>query len=98
MNDVIGIALITNNSDNLAMTDYLTTVGFQIVSDKGGVTILANNDQFIELHGSEDQRSPAVYKYIIRLNEPVRPMEEIIGISRVHCEGTTATWYFLEHP
>lgn len=98
MNDVIGIALITNHSDNLAMTDYLTTVGFQIVSDKGGVTTLANNDQFIELHGSKAQRSPAIYKYIIRLNEPVRPMEEIIGNSRIQCEVTTATWYFLENP
>lgn len=98
MNDVIGIALITNHSDSRAMTDYLTTVGFQLVAEKGGVTTLANNDQFIELHRSEDQRSPAIYKYVIRLNEPVQPVDVIIGSSRIHCEGTTATWYFLEHP
>lgn len=53
--------------------------------------------KFIELHRSEDQRSPAIYKYVIRLNEPVRPSDVIIGNSRIHCEGTTATWYFLEH-
>lgn len=98
MNDVIGIALTANHIDNLAMTNYLKTVGFQMVSENGGVTTLSNNDQFIELHGSEDQRSPAIYKYVIRLNEPVQPMEEIIGNSRIHCDGEIATWYFLEHP
>lgn len=98
MNDVIGIALTANHADNLAMTNYLKTVGFQLVSENGGVTTLSNNDQFIKLHGSEDQRSPAIYKFVIRLNEPVQPMEEIIGNSRIRCDGEIATWYFLEHP
>lgn len=94
MNDVIGIGLTLNPVDSLAIISYLNIVGFEAVSEQNGLTRISNNDQFFELHFSESQKSPTINSYFIRLNESVEPTTEIIGRSRIECNGKLAIWYF----
>lgn len=94
MNDVIGIGILLSPEDSLAMLRYLNTVGFAAVSEQNGLTKVSNNDQFFELHFSRDTKFPTIKRFYIRLNEPVEPIIEIIGNSRIECEGRLAIWYF----
>lgn len=94
MSDVIGIGIRLNPDDSLAMVSYLNTVGFAAVSEQNGLTRVSNNDQFFELHFSGDKKLPTINRFYIRLNEPVEPIIEIIGNSRIECDGKLAIWYF----
>ena len=94
MNDVIGIGLSVHPVDSLAIVDYLKVVGFETISAQNGLTRISNNDQFIELHFSESPLLPTINRYFIRLNKSVEPTTEIIGHSRIECDGKLAIWYF----
>lgn len=94
MNDLIGIGLSANPDDSLAILGYLNLVGFEAISWQNGLTRISNNDQFIELDLSKDQKSPTITRYFIRLNRSVEPIVEVIGNSRIECNGRTAIWHF----
>lgn len=94
MNDVTGIGLSLNPDDSVAMVSYLKLVGFGAVSEHNGLTRISNNDQFFELHFSGDMKLPTINRFYIRLNEPVEPIIEIIGNSRIECDGKSAIWIF----
>lgn len=94
MSDVIGIGIRLNPDDSLAVVSYLNTVGFAAVSELNGLTRVSNNDQFFELHFSIDKKLPTINRFYIRLSKPVEPIIEIIGNSRIQCDGNLAIWYF----
>jgi len=94
MSDVKGIGIRLNPDDSLAIVGYLNTVGFAAVSEQNGLTRVSNNDQFFELHFSRDRKFPTINRFYIRLSKPVEPIIEIIGNSRIQCDGKLAIWYF----
>lgn len=94
MSDVIGIGIRLNRDDSLAMVRYLNTVGFTAISEHNGLTRISNNDQFIELHLSSAKRSPTINRFYIQLNNTIEKSNEVIGNSRIECDGKSAIWYF----
>ncbi len=94
MNDVIGIRLSLNPDDSLGMVNYLNAVGFEAVIEQNGFTTVSNNDQFIELQISEVINSPTINRFYIQLNKSVERSTEVIGNSRIECDGKSAIWYF----
>lgn len=94
MSDVIGIGIRLNPDDSLAMVSYLKTAGFAAVSEQNGLTRVSNNEQFFELYFSSAKKLPTINRFYIRLNKPVEPIIEIIGNSRIQCDGKLAIWYF----
>lgn len=94
MNDVVGIRLSLNPDDSLAVVRYLKTVGYEAISRQHGLTRVSNNDQFIELNISKANNSPTINRFYIQLSKPVEKSTEIIGNSRIECNGKSAIWYF----
>ncbi len=94
MNDVYGIGLSLNPDDSLKVINYLKEIGYDSYSEFNGYTRISNNDQFIELHISYDNNSPSINRYYIQLNKSVEQSTEVIGNSRVECDGRLAIWYF----
>ena len=94
MNDIIGIRLSLNPDDSLSIVSYLNVVGFESMSEQNGLTRISNNDQFIELHVSSANNSPTINRFYIQLNKPVEKSAELIGNSRIECDGKSAIWYF----
>lgn len=96
MSDVIGIGIRLNPEDSLAMVRYLNTVGFAAVSAHNGLTRISNNDQFIELHLSSANSSPTINRFYVQLNNSIEKSNEVLGNSRIECDGKSAIWYFEE--
>lgn len=94
MNDVYGIGLSLNSEDSSAVVSYLNEIGYNSYSEFNGYTRISNNDQFIELHISNDNNSSSINRYYIQLNKPVERSTEVIGNSRVECDGKSAVWIF----
>ena len=94
MNDVSGIGLSLNPDDSLAVVSYLNAVGFKNVSVKNELTRVSNSHQFIELHISGVNNSLSINRFYIKLNTDVEKRSEVIGNSRIDCEGKLAIWYF----
>ena len=94
MNDVMGIGLSLNPNDSLKVIRYLKEIGYDSYSEFKGYTRISNNDQFIELRISNDNNSPSINRYYIRLNESIESTTEIIGNSRIECDGKSAIWIF----
>lgn len=94
MNDVYGIGLSLNSKDSSIIVSYLNEIGFDVHSEFNGYTRISNNDQFIELRISNDNNLPSINRYYIGLNNFVELSTEIIGNSRVECDGKSAIWIF----
>jgi hypothetical protein len=94
MNDVYGIGLSLNPKDSIKVIRYLKEIGYDSYSEFNGYTRVSNNDQFIELHISNDNRSPSINRYYIKLNKSVERSAEMIGNSRIECDGKSAIWTF----
>lgn len=94
MNDINGLGLSVNPDDSLAITRYLNAIGFEAVSEQNGHTRISNNDQFIEFHISSENNSPTINRFYIQLNESVEKNTEVIGNSKIECDGKSAVWYF----
>jgi len=94
MNDVMGIGLSLNPNDSLKVISYLKEIGYDSYSEINGFTRISNNYQFFELQFIEEHKSPTINRYIIQLNNSVEPITEIIGNSRIECDGRLAIWYF----
>ena len=94
MNDVIGIGISLNTNDSLKVINYLKEIGYDSYSEVNGFTRVSNNNQFFELRIIEELKSPMINRYFIQLNESIEPITEIIGTSRVECDGKLAIWYF----
>lgn len=94
MNDVNGIGLSINPDDSLKVIRYLNEIGYGSYSEFNGYTRISNNDQFIELHISKDNNSPSINRYYIQLNKSVEKSTEVIGNSRIECDGKLAIWIF----
>lgn len=94
MNDVIGIGLSLNPDDSSKIISYLKTIGYDSVSGSDGDMRISNNVQFIELHISDDTNSPSINRYYIQLNKSVDKSIEVIGNSRIECDGKQAIWIF----
>lgn len=94
MNDVIGIGLSLNPNDSSKVIRYLKEIGFDSVSKTKDLMRFSNQDQFIELYLTKKNSYPKIKRYYIQLNKTVKPMTEIIGNSRIECDGKQAIWYF----
>lgn len=94
MNDIIGIGIRLNPNDSSKVINYLKGIGYNSYSELNKNKRLSNGGQFIELHISNDNNSLSINRYYIRLNESVESTTEIIGNSRIECEGELAVWYF----
>jgi hypothetical protein len=94
MNDVIGIGLSLNPEDSSKVISYLKEIGFDSISKTKDKMRFSNQDQFIELYLTKKNSSPKIKRYYIQLNKTVKPMTEIIGNSRIECDGKQAIWYF----
>jgi hypothetical protein len=94
MNDVYGIGLSLKHEDSSTIVSYLNEIGYDSYSEFNGYTRISNNDQFIELRVSNNNNSPSINRYYIRLNESVESTTEIIGNSRIECDGKSAIWIF----
>ena len=94
MNDIIGIGLSLNPDDSSAMANYLKEIGYDSVSEHEGRTRFSSNDQFVELYISKTNKLLTINRYYIRLNESVDKRTEIIGNSRIECDGKSAVWFF----
>jgi hypothetical protein len=94
MSDVNGIGLTLNSEDSTLVVHYLDEIGFNTISEFDGLTRISNNGQFFELHVSENYTSPSINRYYITLNQSVESSTEIIGNSRIECEGKSAIWFF----
>jgi hypothetical protein len=94
MNDVYGIGLSLNPDDSLKVISYLKEIGYESFSEFNGNTRISNNDQFIELLVSEETKSPTINRYYIKLNQSIEQHTEVIGNSRIECNGKLAIWYF----
>lgn len=94
MHDVIGIGLNLHPDDRSKVISYLKAVGFNSVSMSAGQMRMSNNDQFIELHVSEENESHSINRYYIQLNQSVDKRTEFIGNSRIECDGKLAIWIF----
>lgn len=94
MDDVKGIGLSLNADDSLKVIRYLEEIGYDSVSEYNGHLRLSKNDQFIELHILKEAVSMTINRYYIRLNKKVERHIEIIGNSRIECDGKTAIWFF----
>lgn len=94
MSDVKGIGIRLNPDDSLAIVNYLNAIGFEDISEQKGLTRISNNDQFIELHLSSAISSPTINRFYIQLNKSVAKSYEVMGNSRIECDGKQAIWYF----
>lgn len=94
MNDINGIGISLNQNDSLKVITYLKEIGYKSYSEFHGYPRISNNEQFIELHVSNDKKYPSINRYYIKLNEPIESTIENIGNSRIECEGKLAIWYF----
>ena len=94
MKDVNGIGVSLNPADNSKVIRYLKEIGYNSVSEFNGLTRLSNNEQFFELHPSENHNSLSINRYYIQLNQSVERSTEIIGNSRIECDGKSAIWIF----
>jgi hypothetical protein len=94
MNEVYGIGLSLNPTDSLKVISYLKEIGYDSYSVFNGHTRLSNNEQFVELHILKDINSLSINRYYIQLNKFVRQSTEVIGSSRIECDGKSATWIF----
>lgn len=94
MNDVIGIGLTLSADDRLDVIRYFREIGFDSVSDFKGFERLSNEDQFIELHFTNEDILPSINRFYLQLNKPVPQHNEVIGNSRIECDGKLATWNF----
>ena len=94
MKDVVGIGLSLHPADSSKVISYLKEIGFNSMSKTRDIIRFSNQDQFIELFLTTNNSSPKIKRYYIRLNKTVKPMTEIIGKSRIECDGKQAIWYF----
>ncbi|PHR24545.1 MAG: hypothetical protein COA38_16455 [Fluviicola sp.] len=94
MNDVYGIGLSLNPDDSLKVIRYLKEIGYDSYSEFNGCTRISNNDQFIELHISKDNMLLSINRFYIQLNQSVERSTEVIGNSRIECDGKSAIWIF----
>ena len=94
MNDVKGIGLSLNPDDSLKVTRYLKEIGYNSVSEFKGHTRISGNNQFIELHISKDNNSLSINRFYIQLNQSVEQSTQIIGNTRIECNGKSAIWIF----
>ena len=94
MKDLVGIGLSLHPDDSSKVISYLKEIGFNSMSKTKDIIRFSNQDQFIELFLTKNNCSPKIKRYYIRLNKTVKPMTEIIGKSRIECDGEQAIWYF----
>jgi hypothetical protein len=94
MNDVNGMGLSLNPDDSLTIINYLNEIGYDSVSEFKGHTRFSNDNQFIELHVSKTNKFLSINRYYIQLNKSVEKSTEIIGNSRIECDGKSAIWIF----
>ncbi len=94
MNDIKGIGLSINPEDSLNLIRYLNEIGYNTYSELNGYTRISNKDQFIELHILKDINSPSINRFYIQLNKSVEKSTEVIGNSRIECNGKEAIWFF----
>ena len=76
------------------MIRYLNEIGYDSYSEFNGYTRISNNDQFIELHISNDNLLLSINRFYIQLNQSVERSTEVIGNSRIECDGKSAIWIF----
>lgn len=94
MNDVVGIGMRVQIQDFNKVIRYLQEIGFNSRADYKGYTKLTKGHQYIELFPAKGNAPPTINRFYIRLNEPVGSSTEIIGKSKLICEGVLATWIF----
>lgn len=94
MNDVIGIGLSLNPDDSSKVISYFNTIGYDSVSEYDGHIRISNKAQFIELHLSNNTNSQSINRFYIQLNKSVVKSTEVIGNSRIECDGKQAIWIF----
>ena len=95
MNDVIGIGLTIHPKDTWTSIDYLSEIGFDSTTETERKMRYSNNDgQFIELQLQPENETITINRYYIRLNQAIEPKTEIIGHSRMECNGKLAIWIF----
>jgi hypothetical protein len=94
MKDVNGIGMRLNPDDSLTVIRYLEEIGFDSISKFEGHIRISNNNQFFELHLSKDTKSLSINRYYISLNKSVEKSTEVIGNSRIECDGNAAIWFF----
>jgi hypothetical protein len=94
MNDLVGICLSLHPDDSAKVISYLKEVGFKSMSKTKEIMRFSNQDQFVELYLTKNNSAPKIKRYYIQLNKTVKPITEIIGNSRIECDGKHAIWYF----
>ncbi|MCH2230835.1 MAG: DUF5829 family protein [Crocinitomicaceae bacterium] len=94
MNDVEGLRLSLQKKDSLVIANYLNQIGFVKRTTHDEYTRFYNGDQFIELHFKEKDIVPTINRFYIKLNQYTDPTTEIIGNSRIECNGLSAIWIF----
>ncbi len=94
MKDLIGIGLSLHPDDSSKVISYLKEIGFDSSAKTKGKMRFSNQDQFVELAFSKTTNSPKIKRYYIQLNKTVKPRTEIIGNSKIVCNGKQAIWYF----
>lgn len=94
MKDLTGIGLSLHPNDSTKVITYLKEIGYDSRAEVHGHIRFSSNDQFFELHFIKEPKPPTINRYYIQLNKSMQPRTEVIGNSRIECNGTQAIWYF----